>query len=52
MSNGLQAFCFPTGRAPVCLLPAGNGVKGSDYKGGSSGPTQLLNSPWDVALDR
>ncbi|KAL4421480.1 hypothetical protein ABPG75_010771 [Micractinium tetrahymenae] len=30
---------------------AGNGVKGSDYKGSASGSAQLLNSPWDVALD-
>ncbi|KZV33835.1 NHL repeat-containing protein 2 [Dorcoceras hygrometricum] len=30
---------------------AGNGTKGSDYKGGGSGITQLLNSPWDVCFD-
>ncbi|XP_073123424.1 protein SUPPRESSOR OF QUENCHING 1, chloroplastic-like isoform X2 [Henckelia pumila] len=30
---------------------AGNGIKGSDYKGGGSGITQLLNSPWDVCFD-
>ncbi|KAL3638204.1 Protein SUPPRESSOR OF QUENCHING 1, chloroplastic [Castilleja foliolosa] len=30
---------------------AGNGTKGSDYKGGGSGTTQLLNSPWDVSFE-
>ncbi|CAK9158050.1 unnamed protein product [Ilex paraguariensis] len=30
---------------------AGNGTKGSDYKGGGKGPTQLLNSPWDVCFE-
>ncbi|KAL2536920.1 haloacid dehalogenase-like hydrolase family protein [Forsythia ovata] len=30
---------------------AGNGTKGSDYKGGGSGTTQLLNSPWDLCFD-
>ncbi|KAI3944972.1 hypothetical protein MKW92_051069 [Papaver armeniacum] len=30
---------------------AGNGTKGSDYKGGRKGTTQLLNSPWDVCFD-
>ncbi|CAI9786151.1 unnamed protein product [Fraxinus pennsylvanica] len=30
---------------------AGNGTKGSDYKGGGSGSTQLLNSPWDLCFD-
>lgn len=30
---------------------AGNGAKGSDYKGGGSGTSQLLNSPWDVCFD-
>ncbi|XP_051144550.1 protein SUPPRESSOR OF QUENCHING 1, chloroplastic isoform X2 [Andrographis paniculata] len=30
---------------------AGNGTKGSDYRGGGSGSTQLLNSPWDVCFD-
>ncbi|CAA0827271.1 haloacid dehalogenase-like hydrolase family protein [Striga hermonthica] len=30
---------------------AGNGTKGSDYQGGGSGTTQLLNSPWDVCFD-
>ncbi|EPS73091.1 hypothetical protein M569_01658, partial [Genlisea aurea] len=30
---------------------AGNGVKGSDYQGGRSGSSQLLNSPWDVCFD-
>ncbi|KQK21966.1 hypothetical protein BRADI_1g64267v3 [Brachypodium distachyon] len=27
---------------------AGNGTKGSDYKGGGRGTNQVLNSPWDV----
>lgn len=27
-------------------------MKGSDYAGGQKGAAQLLNSPWDVALDR
>ncbi|CAM0872915.1 unnamed protein product [Alopecurus aequalis] len=27
---------------------AGNGTKGSDYKGGGRGANQVLNSPWDV----
>ncbi|KAI3982644.1 hypothetical protein MKX01_031383 [Papaver californicum] len=30
---------------------AGNGTKGSDYKGGRKGTTQLLNSPWDVFFE-
>lgn len=30
---------------------AGNGTKGSDYKGGDKGASQLLNSPWDVCFD-
>ncbi|XP_022865066.1 protein SUPPRESSOR OF QUENCHING 1, chloroplastic isoform X2 [Olea europaea var. sylvestris] len=30
---------------------SGNGTKGSDYKGGRSGSTQLLNSPWDLCFD-
>ncbi|KAK1295282.1 hypothetical protein QJS10_CPA16g01676 [Acorus calamus] len=30
---------------------AGNGSKGSDYYGGGSGMTQVLNSPWDVCYD-
>eukprot|EP00898_Chlorokybus_atmophyticus_P009221 jgi/Chlat1/92/Chrsp1S03080 len=30
---------------------AGNGTKGADYKGGGSGRSQVLNSPWDVCLD-
>ncbi|CAM6081683.1 unnamed protein product [Calypogeia fissa] len=30
---------------------AGNGEKGSDYKGGKKGSAQVLNSPWDVCLD-
>ncbi|CAM8917987.1 unnamed protein product [Rhodiola kirilowii] len=30
---------------------AGNGTKGSDYKGGRKGSIQLLNSPWDVCVD-
>ncbi|CAO2837601.1 unnamed protein product [Amaranthus hypochondriacus] len=30
---------------------AGNGTKGSDYKGGGRGTSQLLNSPWDVCFD-
>ncbi|GLT71599.1 hypothetical protein SLA2020_436050 [Shorea laevis] len=30
---------------------AGNGTKGSDYKGGEKGASQLLNSPWDVCFD-
>ncbi|KAL1545981.1 Protein SUPPRESSOR OF QUENCHING 1, chloroplastic [Salvia divinorum] len=30
---------------------AGNGKKGSDYQGGGSGTSQLLNSPWDVCFD-
>ncbi|KAL3690719.1 hypothetical protein R1sor_004370 [Riccia sorocarpa] len=30
---------------------AGNGEKGSDYKGGKRGSAQVLNSPWDVSLD-
>ncbi|GAB2287271.1 Protein SUPPRESSOR OF QUENCHING 1, chloroplastic [Dionaea muscipula] len=30
---------------------AGNGSKGSDYKGGRKGTSQFLNSPWDVCFD-
>ncbi|GKV01403.1 hypothetical protein SLEP1_g13958 [Rubroshorea leprosula] len=30
---------------------AGNGTKGSDYKGGERGASQLLNSPWDICFD-
>ena len=30
----------------------GCGIKGSDYRGGATGAAQLLNSPWDVVLDR
>lgn len=30
---------------------AGNGTKGSDYKGGEKGTSQLLNSPWDVCYE-
>uniref|UniRef100_A0A7N0TF14 Thioredoxin domain-containing protein n=1 Tax=Kalanchoe fedtschenkoi TaxID=63787 RepID=A0A7N0TF14_KALFE len=30
---------------------AGNGTKGSDYRGGGKGGIQLLNSPWDVCYD-
>ncbi|KAH7443198.1 hypothetical protein KP509_02G025300 [Ceratopteris richardii] len=30
---------------------AGNGIKGSDYKGGKQGTLQVLNSPWDVCCD-
>ncbi|GMP63714.1 hypothetical protein CsSME_00025303 [Camellia sinensis var. sinensis] len=30
---------------------AGNGTKGSDYKGGGMGTAQLLNSPWDVCYE-
>ncbi|XP_011101710.2 NHL repeat-containing protein 2-like isoform X1 [Sesamum indicum] len=30
---------------------AGNGTKDSDYQGGGSGTTQLLNSPWDVCFE-
>uniref|UniRef100_A0A1D1YFL6 NHL repeat-containing protein 2 n=2 Tax=Anthurium amnicola TaxID=1678845 RepID=A0A1D1YFL6_9ARAE len=30
---------------------AGNGTKGSDYKGGGKGTTQVLNSPWDVCFE-
>lgn len=30
---------------------AGNGIKGSDYRGGKKGSAQVLNSPWDVAHD-
>ncbi|KAK9067481.1 hypothetical protein SSX86_014811 [Deinandra increscens subsp. villosa] len=30
---------------------AGNGTKGSDYKGGGKGTNQLLNSPWDVCFE-
>ncbi|KAL4572704.1 hypothetical protein LXL04_019486 [Taraxacum kok-saghyz] len=30
---------------------AGNGTKGSDYKGGKKGTNQLLNSPWDVCFE-
>ncbi|XP_050383338.1 protein SUPPRESSOR OF QUENCHING 1, chloroplastic isoform X2 [Argentina anserina] len=29
---------------------AGNGTKGTDYRGGGRGSTQLLNSPWDVCF--
>lgn len=40
-------------RINVCsCLRAGSGVKGSDYSGGQKGAAQLLNSPWDLALDR
>lgn len=31
---------------------AGDGTKGQDYKGGRSGTSQVLNSPWDVAVDK
>ncbi|KAI5658535.1 hypothetical protein M9H77_27328 [Catharanthus roseus] len=30
---------------------AGNGTKGSDYRGGGTGNSQLLNSPWDVCFE-
>ncbi|XP_023894808.2 protein SUPPRESSOR OF QUENCHING 1, chloroplastic isoform X2 [Quercus suber] len=30
---------------------AGNGSKGSDYRGGDKGTNQLLNSPWDVCFE-
>ncbi|XP_008808703.1 protein SUPPRESSOR OF QUENCHING 1, chloroplastic isoform X1 [Phoenix dactylifera] len=30
---------------------AGNGTKGSDYKGGQQGTAQVLNSPWDVCYE-
>ncbi|PSS28872.1 NHL repeat-containing protein, partial [Actinidia chinensis var. chinensis] len=30
---------------------AGNGAKGSDYKGGGKDTAQLLNSPWDVCFE-
>ncbi|CAN1356753.1 Protein SUPPRESSOR OF QUENCHING 1, chloroplastic [Linum perenne] len=30
---------------------AGNGTKGSDYRGGGKGTDQLLNSPWDVCYE-
>ncbi|KAM0954516.1 putative transcription factor WD40-like family [Dioscorea sansibarensis] len=30
---------------------AGNGTKGSDYRGGKKGNAQILNSPWDVSYD-
>ncbi|XP_078435903.1 haloacid dehalogenase-like hydrolase family protein [Wolffia australiana] len=30
---------------------AGNGTKGSDYKGGRVGVSQVLNSPWDVCFN-
>ncbi|KAJ0979952.1 hypothetical protein J5N97_015426 [Dioscorea zingiberensis] len=30
---------------------AGNGTKGSDYRGGQKGIAQVLNSPWDVCYD-
>ncbi|GAV83560.1 NHL domain-containing protein/HAD_2 domain-containing protein/Thioredoxin_8 domain-containing protein, partial [Cephalotus follicularis] len=30
---------------------AGNGTKGSDYRGGGEGSSQLLNSPWDVCFE-
>ncbi|KAJ3683032.1 hypothetical protein LUZ60_013259 [Juncus effusus] len=30
---------------------AGNGTKGSDYKGGGQGNSQVLNSPWDLCYD-
>ncbi|KAE8010352.1 hypothetical protein FH972_006727 [Carpinus fangiana] len=30
---------------------AGNGSKGSDYRGGEKGTNQLLNSPWDVCFE-
>ncbi|KAJ1297421.1 hypothetical protein BS78_01G374800 [Paspalum vaginatum] len=30
---------------------AGNGTKGSDYKGGRQGTNQVLNSPWDICYD-
>lgn len=30
---------------------AGNGTKGSDYKGGGRGTNQVLNSPWDICYD-
>ncbi|XAR49254.1 hypothetical protein NMG60_11032383, partial [Bertholletia excelsa] len=30
---------------------AGNGTKGSDYRGGGKGTDQLLNSPWDVCFE-
>ncbi|KAL4202194.1 hypothetical protein AMTRI_Chr02g219880 [Amborella trichopoda] len=30
---------------------AGNGTKGSDYKGGKKGSNQVLNSPWDICFE-
>ncbi|XP_058082802.1 protein SUPPRESSOR OF QUENCHING 1, chloroplastic isoform X5 [Magnolia sinica] len=30
---------------------AGNGTKGSDYKGGGKGTSQVLNSPWDLCFE-
>ncbi|KAG6646760.1 hypothetical protein CIPAW_07G030400 [Carya illinoinensis] len=30
---------------------AGNGSKGSDYRGGEKGTNQVLNSPWDVCFE-
>ncbi|KAG0478326.1 hypothetical protein HPP92_013045 [Vanilla planifolia] len=30
---------------------AGNGTKGSDYRGGRKGSSQVLNSPWDLCYN-
>ncbi|KAJ4817125.1 Haloacid dehalogenase-like hydrolase family protein [Rhynchospora pubera] len=30
---------------------AGNGTKGTDYKGGGQGRSQVLNSPWDLCYE-
>ncbi|XP_078159689.1 haloacid dehalogenase-like hydrolase family protein isoform X1 [Carex rostrata] len=30
---------------------AGNGTKGSDYRGGGQGSSQVLNSPWDLCYE-
>ena len=53
----LQVICEPADLLQVDLQAktvktlAGNGWKGDDYNGGKTGKAQLLNSPWDLAMD-
>ena len=53
----LQVICEPADLLQVDLQAktvktlAGNGSKGADYNGGKIGKDQLLNSPWDLAMD-
>ena len=51
LSRCLRRRCALTS-PPGASVPAGSGAKGSDYRGGSGGTSQLLNSPWDVVFDR